>query len=120
MAHGHDAAGSVLFTSAARVGRATSYGPGLYGNRTASGRVLTRNTYGLAHKKLPMGTWVRVQDPRTGISLQLEVIDRGPFRARLDLDITEPAVRLFGYRSARYWGVRNVKWEVLVGWEQAG
>ncbi len=35
---------------------ASAYGPGLYGNRTASGTVLTSATIGVAHRSLPFGT----------------------------------------------------------------
>ena len=37
-------------------GRATWYGPGLYGNKTTSGDVLEKGTMTAAHSSLPMGT----------------------------------------------------------------
>ena len=39
-----------------RLRRATWYGPGLYGNRTACGQTLRRSTLGVAHRTLPCGT----------------------------------------------------------------
>ena len=41
-------------------GRATWYGPGLYGNKTTSGDVLEKGTMTAAHSSLPMGTKVKV------------------------------------------------------------
>jgi molybdopterin molybdotransferase len=42
-----------------RPARATWYGPGLFGRRTACGQRLTRSLVGVAHKRLPCGTPVR-------------------------------------------------------------
>jgi len=42
------------------VGRATWYGPGFYGNQTASGEILQKNTLTAAHGQLALGTKVKV------------------------------------------------------------
>src|ERR687897_3711833 len=47
-------------------GMATWYGPGLYGNTTACGQVLTKDLVGVAHKSLPCGTLVEVAYGGTG------------------------------------------------------
>jgi hypothetical protein len=69
-----------------RRSNATWYGPGLYGNRTACGQTLTRETVGVAHKTLPCGTKVRFR--YHGRSAVAKVIDRGPFRAGYSWDLT--------------------------------
>ena len=46
------------------VGRATWYGPGLYGNKTASGEILKKGTLTAAHGRLPLGTRVKVTHQR--------------------------------------------------------
>ena len=56
---------------------ATWYGPGFYGNRTACGPRLTRDTLGVAHRKLPCGT--RVNILYRGRTIAVPVIDRGPY-----------------------------------------
>jgi rare lipoprotein A (peptidoglycan hydrolase) len=56
---------------------ASWYGPGFYGNETACGQVLTRQTVGVAHRKLPCGT--RVTFFAHGNWVTTEVIDRGPY-----------------------------------------
>jgi len=77
-----------------RVGRATWYGPGLYGNRTACGKRLRRGTLGVAHKTLPCGT--RVTFYRGGRFVTLPVIDRGPFRRGVAWDLTAAAAHELG------------------------
>ena len=58
----------------------TWYGPGFFGNKTACGQRLRRNTVGVAHRKLPCGTDVHVF--YKGATITLDVIDRGPFYGR--------------------------------------
>jgi rare lipoprotein A (peptidoglycan hydrolase) len=75
---------------------ATWYGPGLYGHRTACGSKLTRNTLGVAHKRLPCGTNVAVR--YAGHTIVVPVIDRGPYAHGVDLDLTYAAARELGMR----------------------
>ena len=77
-----------------RLGKATWYGPGLYGNRTACGKRLRPGTLGVAHKTLPCGT--RVTFYRGGRFVTLPVIDRGPFRQGVAWDLTAAAARQLG------------------------
>lgn len=73
------------------VKRASYFGPGLYGNRTACGQTLTRRTSGVAHRTLPCGTAVPVYHAgRIGI---FRVVDRGPFVRGVSLDLTYAAAR---------------------------
>src|SRR5262245_35609541 len=48
------------------VGRATWYGPGFHGRRTASGERFNRNALTLASRGLPMQTMVRITNLRNG------------------------------------------------------
>ncbi len=77
--------------------RATWYGPGLYGNRTACGKRLGRGTLGVAHKSLPCGTPVIFY--RGGRFITVPVIDRGPFRRGVAWDLTAAAARRLGMVS---------------------
>jgi rare lipoprotein A len=74
-----------------RSAKATWYGPGLYGNRTACGKRLRRGTLGVAHKSLPCGTSVTFY--RSGRFVTVPVIDRGPFRRGVAWDLTAAAAR---------------------------
>lgn len=69
---------------------ASWYGPGFYGRRTACGGRLTASVLGVAHKTLPCGT--RVTFHLHGRTVTAKVIDRGPFAAGRDWDLT-PALK---------------------------
>jgi rare lipoprotein A (peptidoglycan hydrolase) len=73
---------------------ATYYGPGLYGNRTACGKVLRHRTRGVAHRSLPCGARVPVY--RNGLIAIFPVIDRGPHARGVQLDLTHAAARKLG------------------------
>lgn len=76
--------------TAYRLAGASYYGPGLYGNGVACGGTLMPSTMGVAHKTLPCGTKVKLR--YHGRSVTVPVIDRGPYVAGRDYDLTE-AVR---------------------------
>ena len=81
--------------SALRPGHASYYGPGLYGNGVACGGTLTPSTRGVAHKYLPCGTKVTLQyGKRTVVA---RVIDRGPYIAGRDWDLTEQTRNDLGF-----------------------
>ena len=74
--------------------RATWYGPGLYGNKTACGATLTHRTLGVAHKHLPCGTKVALR--YHGRTVVVPVIDRGPYSRGVDYDLTYATARKLG------------------------
>ena len=80
-----------------RPGHASWYGPGFYGNRTACGRTLGTGTLGVAHKSLPCGTKVTFR--YRGRSVTVPVIDRGPYAAGREWDLTGPTKRKLGFGS---------------------
>lgn len=90
------------------MGQTSSYGPGLYGNKTATGQVLTPNTIGIAHKTLPLGSQVRLTDPSTKRSINVPVIDRGPYVGDRQADLTDATARKLGYKDWKDYGVRNL------------
>jgi rare lipoprotein A (peptidoglycan hydrolase) len=76
---------------------ATYYGPGLYGNRTACGKILRPHTRGIAHRSLPCGKAVPIyHGGRIGI---FRVIDRGPYTDGVALDLTMRSARRVGMRT---------------------
>jgi rare lipoprotein A (peptidoglycan hydrolase) len=77
--------------------RATWYGPGFFGHRTACGRRLTRTTLGVAHKRLPCGTRVALR--YHGRTVVVPVIDRGPYARGIDYDLTYATARRLGMRQ---------------------
>ena len=91
-------------------GQASWYGPGFYGNRTASGEVLRRGTLTAAHRTLPFGTRVRVTNLWNGRSAVVRINDRGPFHGSRVIDLAQGAASELGVTSS---GVAQVKLEVL-------
>jgi rare lipoprotein A (peptidoglycan hydrolase) len=65
---------------------ASWYGPGFYGNRTACGQIYTPQLSGVAHKTLPCGT--RLTLTYGARSVEVAVIDRGPYVAGRTLDLS--------------------------------
>lgn len=74
--------------------KATWYGPGSYGSRTACGQELTRSTLGVAHRTLPCGTKVELY--LSGKKLVVPVIDRGPFVRGVTWDLTLATAKRLG------------------------
>lgn len=91
-------------------GEASWYGPGFYGNRTASGDVYRPGTMTAAHRSLPFGTRVRVTNLNNGRSQVVTINDRGPFVGGRIIDLGEGAARALGVKSS---GVASVRLEVL-------
>jgi peptidoglycan lytic transglycosylase len=93
-AHGRRSRGSasrVRHLTSYRQAGASYYGPGLYGSGVACGGTLMPGTMGVANKTLPCGTRVKLR--YRGHSVTVPVIDRGPYVAGRDYDLTE-AVKL--------------------------
>jgi rare lipoprotein A len=74
---------------------ASYYGPGLYGNGVACGGTLMPSTMGVANKTLPCGTKVKLR--YHGRSVTVPVIDRGPYVAGRDYDLTEAVKNRLGF-----------------------
>ena len=98
-----------LLQLAAATGQASWYGPGFYGNRTASGEVLRPGTYTAAHRSLPFGTRVRVTNLNNGRSAVVRINDRGPFTGGRIIDLAHGAATDLGVTSS---GLATVRLEV--------
>jgi hypothetical protein len=80
-----------------RPSQASYYGPGLYGNKLACGGTLSPGTLGVAHKTLPCGTRVTFRNGRRSVTVP--VIDRGPFHASREWDLTAATKGRLGFGS---------------------
>jgi hypothetical protein len=74
--------------------KATWYGPGFYGRRTACNIKLTKRTLGVAHRSLPCGT--KVEFFSAGRKITVPVIDRGPYVSGVTWDLTLATTRALG------------------------
>ena len=60
-------------------GKASWYGTGFHGRRTANGEIYDMNRKTAAHKTLPMGTYVKVLNLSNQKQSVVRINDRGPF-----------------------------------------
>ena len=86
-----------LTTTVYRPSRATQYGPGFYGKRTACGQRLGRGTIGLANRTLRCGESVAIY--YQGKTLVVPVIDRGPYANGADWDLTVATGKALGIKG---------------------
>ena len=80
-----------------------TYGPGLYGQTTACGIKLTRETRGIAHPELPCAVKIVVANGAQAV--QTVVIDKGLAGARHDFDVTQALAEDLGLAD-----VQPVRW----------
>ncbi len=76
---------AAVFASATPV-LASYFGPGLYGNSTACGQILTTSLLGVADRTLPCGTLVTLQYGSARVTVP--VVDRGPYVYSREFDLT--------------------------------
>jgi rare lipoprotein A len=81
--------------TAYRLAGASYYGPGLYGNGVACGGTLMPGTMGVANKTLPCGTKVTLRYHSRTVTVP--VIDRGPYVAGRDYDLTTAVKEKLGF-----------------------
>jgi rare lipoprotein A (peptidoglycan hydrolase) len=74
----------------------------------SSGKSFNPIGWHAAHKTLPIGTLIRVSNPKNHRSINVTINDRGPFVANRDLDLSLGAGTLLGLR-----GLGTVYMEVL-------
>ncbi len=78
-----------------RLAGASWYGPGLWGNGVACGGTLLPGTLGVANKTLPCGTRVTLR--YHGREITVPVIDRGPYVAGREFDLTYAVKERLGF-----------------------
>jgi rare lipoprotein A len=79
-----------------QVGVASWYGPGFHGRKTASGERFDQNDLTAAHRKLPLGSEVRVTNLENGRTITVEINDRGPYAKGRVIDLSKAAARRLG------------------------
>jgi rare lipoprotein A len=93
--HTHGSSSKARRLTTYRQAGASYYGPGLYGNGVACGGTLMPGTLGVANKTLPCGTMVKLR--YHGHAITVPVIDRGPYVAGRDYDLTEATRNRLGF-----------------------
>lgn len=85
------------------------------GHTTASGERMNADALAAAHRTLPFGTKVRVENLGNGRSVVVRINDRGPFAGGRIIDVTRGAAEQLGMIRA---GVARVKVTVVGGGAQ--
>lgn len=83
------------------------YGPGFFGSGTACGQPYTKTLMGVAHRSLPCGTLVTFRNPENGRQVTVPVVDRGPFVAGRQWDLSRG---LCDYLDHCYTGAIEWRW----------
>ena len=86
--------------------RASWYGPGFYGKRTACGKRLNRATTGVANRHLACGTQVAIR--YAGKAVVVSVIDRGPYASGVQWDLTSATAKKLGMTVTSRVGVAPI------------
>lgn len=93
-----------------QVGSASFYANSLAGRRTASGVRYNPGEMVAAHRTLPFGSLLRVTNEANGRSVEVRVVDRGPFARGRVLDLSRIAAEELDFIRR---GHTQVKIEVL-------
>lgn len=80
-------------------GVASWYGPGFAGRPTASTEIYDPNALTAAHKSLPLGSLVRVENLENGRSLIVRINDRGPFVAGRIIDLSRASAQVLDFHD---------------------
>ncbi len=91
-------------------GDASWYGPYFHGKLTATGEIFDKQLFTAAHKELPLDTYLKVTNLKTGDTLIVRVNDRGPYVGDRMLDLSQGAAQYLGSENN---GVVPIRAEVL-------
>ena len=92
------------------VGKASFYANAHQSKKTASGEIYDHKLLTAAHKKLSLGTKVRVTNLGNGKSVVVKINDRGPFIKGRIIDLSQSAFTSIASKSV---GVIEVKIEAV-------
>ncbi len=93
-----------------QTGTASWYGSKYHGRKSSNGETFNKNNLTAAHPSLPFGTEVKVTNLSNNQSVVVRITDRGPFKARRIIDLSEAAARKIDMIRS---GTATVKMEVL-------
>lgn len=91
-------------------GIASWYGIPYHGRAAADGEIYDMETLVAAHRVMPFNTWLRVTNLNNGKSVNVRIIDRGPFVDGRILDLSKAAAREIGLLGP---GIGRVRLEVI-------
>ena len=90
--------------------RASWYGPGFHGRKTANGEIYDQMSFTAAHKSLKFGTLLKITYLKNNKSVVVRINDRGPYIHGRDLDLSKAAALELGMVRK---GVAKIKVEEI-------
>ena len=97
-------------------GKASWYGPGFHGRRTASGERYNMNALTAAHRSLPFGAQLKVTNLVNDREVIVKVNDRGPFIKGRIIDLSREAAQRLAFKKT---GTVRVRIEWIQDTDQA-
>lgn len=91
-------------------GIASWYGIPFHGRAAADGEIYDMETLVAAHRTMPFNTWVRVTNLANNMSVNVRIIDRGPFVEGRIIDLSKAAARDIDLLGP---GIGKVRLEVI-------
>ncbi len=91
-------------------GMASWYGHPYHGRQAADGEIYDMETLVAAHRTLPFNTWVRVTNLSNSKSVDVRIIDRGPFVGGRIIDLSHAAAQAVDLIGP---GVAQVRLEII-------
>lgn len=74
-------------------GLASWYGQPYHGRQAADGEIYDMETLVAAHRTLPFQTWIRVRNVSNGKTVDVRIMDRGPFVGNRIIDLSHAAAQ---------------------------
>lgn len=81
------------FAFSQQIGNATYYNKKLQGRHTSDGGRYHPDSMTCAHKSYPLGTILKVRNPKNDREVIVKVTDRGPFNRKLIIDLSYSAAK---------------------------
>jgi rare lipoprotein A len=94
----------------AKVGSASWYGEAFHGRLTANGEIYDMTHLTGAHPTMPLPSYARVTNLKTGSSVIVRVNDRGPYHDGRIIDVSKRAAEMLDYANV---GTAKVKVEYV-------
>ena len=94
-----------------QTGISSWYGEWHRGHKTANGEIFNPDKLSAAHRKLRLGTIVKVTNLKNGKTIVVRINDRGPYVGKRILDLSREASRRLDFEND---GLTKVKIEIVV------
>lgn len=89
--------------------RASFYAPKFDGRLMANGERFHSNVISAASLQFPLGTRVKITNPKNGITIEAAITDRGPWHTRYGIDLSLAAFTRLGFNREQGWGLVTVE-----------